>query len=164
MDPKTGAAQLDEDLPRVLRLLEVDDLDALGWRRPNKLTLLVPMTGVMGGRRDDYMVKLGFHSYRAWPPSAQFVNPDTLAFVRGQDDRWVPRLTSNECRTHLTYGHPRGDPIQLICCSATLEFYDVNHGVEPHHVWDGKSTFYTTIAAIRRAFATSYEGRFGDHG
>lgn len=164
MDPQAGAAALDEDIPRVLRMHDANRLEDLDWRRPDKLTLLVPMRGMRGETRDDFLLKLAFHSYREWPPSAQFVNPDTLRFQLDQDDRWVPKLTSEECRTHLAYGHPRGGTIQLICCSATWEFYDVNHSVEARYVWDGKSTFYSTIVAIRRAMTDNYEGRFGEDG
>jgi hypothetical protein len=162
LDPQAGLAAFEEDLPRVLRMLDVQSIEELGWSRPTKLSLLVPMVGAPGDRTDEFMLKLGFQAYREWPPSAQFVNPETLNFVMGQDERFVPRLTSGECQTHIAYTHPRGGQIQLICCSATLEFYDVAHGVEPRHVWDGNSTFYSTITAVRRAMNESYQGRFGE--
>lgn len=164
LDPRAGALAFAEDLPRVLALCGAKGPEDLGWRVHNPLTLLVPMTGQRGDVHDDYLLKLGFQAYRAWPPSAQFVNPETLMFAKGDDDMWVPRLTSGECQTHLAYTHPRGGTIQLICCSATLEFYDVSHGVEEAMLWSSASTFYSTIVAIRRAFSTAYQGPFVERG
>ena len=160
VDAQAGAAALDDDLPRLLDLLGVGCIEELGWSRPNRLTLLVPMSGVHNGTKDDFLLRLGFQAYRAWPPSAQFVNPETLGFVMPDDQRFVPRLTSPECHTHPAYAKPGGGTVQLICCSATLEFYDVLHGVPPELVWKGTETFLTTLTAIERAMASFYSGRF----
>lgn len=160
LNPKAGLAAFEEDLERVLRLEGVSKPEDLGWVRPDRLTLLVPMEGVKDGQTDRFTLRLGFQAYREWPPSAQFVNPETLAFVLGADNHHVPQLTSGECHSHIAYGHPKGGTVQLICCSATLEFYDVLHHVEPHHVWDKKSNFNATITAIRRAMVNHYQGRF----
>ena len=54
--------------------------------------------------------------------------------------------------------------IQLICCSATLEFYEVLHNVEQQHLWSESDTFFTTVMAIRKAFASFYQGRFPAYG
>lgn len=160
-----GAAALDEDLPRVLRLEEATSLEELGWERPSRLVLLVPMHGSHDGMTDDYLLRLGFQAYRSWPPSAQFVNPETREYNYPQDQHHVPKLTSPECRTHVNYQRQAGSPqIQLVCCSATLEFYDVFHHVEAEHLWSESNTFLTTIVAIRKAFASHYEGRFPKHG
>ena len=164
MDPMAGAAAFDEDIPRVLKVLDAESLDALGWRRPNKLSLIVPLKGVLNGVTDDYLLRLGFQAYRTWPPSAQFVNPQTLTYNYPQDQHFVPRLASPECRTHTGYERPGHAKIQLVCCSATLEFYEVLHSVEAHHVWRETDSFLTTIMAIKRAFGDFYEGRFPAHG
>lgn len=163
VDILAGATALDEDIPRVLELEGASGLAELGWTRSNRLSLLVPMTGIRAGVTDAYLLRLGFQAYRKWPPSAQFVNPETLAYSYPQDQHHVPMLTSPECRTHVAY--PKGaGTIQLICCSATLEFYEVQHSVEQHHLWREANSFLTTIVAIRRAFAAHYEGRFPAHG
>lgn len=162
LDPKAGLAAFEEDLQKVLALEGVTSPEELGWRRVGKQTLLVPMEGVNGGIPDTFLLRLSFQAYRQWPPSAQFVNPETLTFEPGKDSHHVPRLISNECHTHLAYAHPSGGTVQLICCSATLEFYDVLHQVEPQHLWDGRSTFLSTIVAIRRAMTEHYQGRFAD--
>ncbi|MDA9440579.1 hypothetical protein XH98_15970 [Bradyrhizobium sp. CCBAU 51745] len=160
IDVQAGVTALEEDIPRVLRLLNAEGIEQLGWSRPNRLTLLIPMTGIMNAARDDYLLRLGFQAYRRWPPSAQFVNPATLAYQHPVDQQFVPRLTSSECQTHTAYSKPGGGTLQLICCSAVLEFYEVLHDVQPEHIWRDTDTFFKTITAIRRAFATAYSGRF----
>ena len=158
LDLAAGAAALDRDIPRVLALLSAASLADLGWSRPNKLTLLVPLQARDAhGKSEDFLLRLGFEAYPAWPSSAQFVNPVTTVFAPPQDRCFIPKLTSQECYTHVAYP-PKG--IQLICCSATREFYEVEHNVEDRHVWDKRNTFYTTIVAIERAMAESYQGRF----
>jgi hypothetical protein len=161
LDVQAGAAALDEDIPRVLKLLEASSLEELGWSRPNKLSLLVPMSGMYQDNKDEYLLRLGFQAYRKWPPSAQFVNPATLAYVYPQDQHFVPKLASPECHAHVAHQrNPASSKIQLICCSATLEFYDLLHNVEPQHLWRETDTFFTTITAIQKAFTSFYQGRF----
>jgi hypothetical protein len=159
VDVRAGAAALDQDIPRVLNLLGAQSLEQVGWSRPNKLTLLVPMWGMSGATRDDYLLRLGFQAYRRWPPSAQFVNPATLAYQNPEDQKCVPRLASNECHTHLAYPKPGGGEVQLVCCSAVMEFYEVLHDVNAEHVWRETDTFYKTIMAIQKAFGSAYGGR-----
>lgn len=163
LDAESGAAALDQDIPRVLKLEGVSSLEELGWSRPTKLTLFVPMRGILAGKTDEYLLSLGFQAYRKWPPSARFVNPETRTYSYPQDQHYVPRLTSPECQTHIAYPRSPGT-IQLVCCSATLEFYEVLHSVESHHLWRETDTFFTTITAIRKAFTSSYQGRFPAHG
>ncbi len=164
-DLHAGAAALDEDIPRVLRIMGASSLEELGWSRLNKLSLLVPMAGTYQGNEDSYLVRLGFQAYRKWPPSAQFVNPETKSYVYPDDQRFVPKLTSSECYTHVAYRRtPQAAPVQLICCSATLEFYEFLHQVRPEHVWRETDTFLTTITAIRKALTSFYGGRFSASG
>jgi hypothetical protein len=161
LDVQAGAAALDQDIPRVLRVLEASSLEELGWSRPNKLSLLIPMTGTINGKTDKYLLRLGFQAYRRWPPSAQFVNPETLTYLYPQDQQFVPKLASPECWVHVAYQQTsQSSKIQLICCSATLEFYEVLHSVKPEHLWRETDTFFTTITAIQRALGSSYQGRF----
>jgi hypothetical protein len=163
VDVLAGASALDEDIPRVLALKGVSSLAELGWTRANRLSLLVPMTGIRAGVTDKYLLRLSFQAYRKWPPSAQFVNPDTHDYVYPKDQHHVPVLTSPECQTHAAYSKGAGT-VQLVCCSATLEFYEVLHGVHQDHLWRETHTFFTTIVAIRKAFASHYQGRFPEHG
>lgn len=164
-DLLAGAAALDEDIPRVLRLMGASSLEGLGWSRLSKLSLLVPMSGSYQGNEDRYLLRLGFQAYRKWPPSAQFVNPGTKGYVYPDDQQFVPKLTSSECYTHVAYRQTQqGPPVQLICCSATLEFYEVLHQVKPEHLWKETDTFLTTIMAIRKALTSFYGGRFSADG
>ena len=143
----------------------VSSLDDLGWSQPNRLSMLVPMTGVYQGKEDHYLLRLGFQAYRKWPPSAQFVNPDTKSYAYPNDQQFVPKLTSPECYTHVAYRRtPQANPVQLICCSATLEFYEALHQVRPEHLWRGTDTFLTTVNAIQKAMASFYGGRFSANG
>ena len=161
IDPQAGIAALEEDIPRVLKVEGVSSLEQLGWSRPTRLVLLIPMMGTHAGQTDKYLLRLAFQAYRKWPPSAQFVNPETQAYRCPEDQHHVPKLTSQECYSHTAYRKtPADSPRQLICCSATLEFYEIQHNVKPNHVWRETDTFFTTITAIRKAFASSYQGRF----
>jgi len=164
LDVQAGMAALNEDIPRVLDVLGVASLEALGWERPNAITLLIPLSGTFEETEHTYLLKLGFAAYRAWPPSAQFVNPATRNYSHPTDQHHVPQLTSPECHTHIAYPNPGGGTVQLICCSATQEFYDVKHSVEAHHVWRGKETFLTTLTAIQKAMASHHKGPFPRHG
>lgn len=160
LDIARGIASLDEDIPRVFTVLGKTSIDELGWKRPDKSTLLIPMEGILNGDVQHYLLRLAFPAYRRWPPSALFVNPETLAYQYPADQHHLPMLTSPECYIHPSYAFPNARPGQLICCSATQEFYDMAHQVEPDQLWKEKNTFLTTIMAIRRALASSYGGRF----
>lgn len=159
IDVAVGAAAFDRDLSKVMALKGVTSPKELGWSRPNRLTLLVALSKSMEATSESFMLKLGFQAYPRWPPSAQFVNPTTLEYRYPEDQPHVPKLTSPECHTHVAYQGSAGQ-IQLICCSATLEFYEVAHGVDPKHLWHDTNSFLTTINAVQRAMSTHYQGRF----
>ena len=138
-------------------------LESAGWERPDPLTLYVPMRGFTTATSafaygfdpaadpagadgafagapagDDYLLRLYFSHYPAWPPSARFVNPATRQFAAG-DERWLPDDHRGEraaCPRELP-----GASGQVICCSATLEFYLVNHQVADQHRWQPGSSF-----------------------
>jgi hypothetical protein len=151
-DITQGQQALTRDLERVLRGRTLDDL---GWAKPDDLTLLVPLFGTTAaGRKDAYLLRLYFDHYPTWPPSAQFVNPLTLEYRVSDDAKWVPQSNGHqEIAFHKDYTG-KG---QLVCCSLTLEFYKVNHGVEEKVVWRGDTqTFFATIAAIKRALVPPY--------
>lgn len=149
--PALAAAALDADLPCVLRGRTLEDL---GWKRPDRLTLLIPLVGVRhDGTRDDFLLRLNFLHYPEWPPSAQFVNPATQNYKYPEDACWLPTVDgAGEIAVHAQYDLPQSaGKIQLICASVTLEFYQVLHGVQDRHVWDPNvHNFAATIAAIER--------------
>lgn len=160
VDVVRGIASLEEDIPRVLAFLGKSTIGELGWQRPNKSSLIVPLQGTINGVTEQYVLRLGFSAYRRWPPSAQFVNPETLAYKHPVDQHHLPMLSSPECHVHASYTSTNGKTMQLICCSATQEFYDAAHPVEPDLMWREQNTFYTTIAAIQKAMVMHYGGRF----
>ena len=106
---------------------------------------------------DDYLLRLYFSHYPAWPPSARFVNPATRQFAAG-DARWLPAITGvSELHVHANYAGTSG---QVICCSATLEFYLVNHQVADQHRWQPGSSFPATLNVLSRYMRPpAYTGR-----
>ena len=161
VNPREATQALDEDLPKVLKGRTVADA---GWRRPDPLTLLIPLWATAPtGSHDFYLLRLHFGYYRDWPPSAQFVNPRTLTYSIGSDTLWLPKIEGcSELRIHSAYDHS-GRKLQLICCSNTLEFYEVRHGVKQQHLWNGKTlNFAATLNAICRGLGPAYyKGRMG---
>lgn len=156
--PAVAIAALEAHLPQVLRGQSPEEA---GWVRLDKLTLLIPLHGErQDGTCDSYLLRLHFGYYPEWPPSALFVNPETKTYVFPADSRWLPQITgTNEIAIHTNYG----DIGQLVCCSATLEFYRIRHSVEPKHIWDGaRQNFAATLNAIRRGLKPPfYQGRQG---
>ena len=157
-------------------------LESVGWERSDSLTLYVPVRGFTAATQtvaygfdpsedpvgadnafaavpagDDYLLRLYFSYYPAWPPSARFVNPATRQFAAG-DERWLPMVTgTNELYVHANYGGTGG---QVICCSATLEFYQVNHSVAEQHRWQPGSSFAATLNVLSRYMRPpAYAGR-----
>lgn len=157
-DIHAGREAFQRDLQSILKDSTLNDR---GWSKPDDLTLLVPMLveNPQQGQVDLYLLRLFFDHYPKGPPSAQFINPITMTYTYPDDVRWVPKCeNAPDIHFHPTYGSGG----QLICSSTTLEFYKVNHEVQPEHVWDpGRMNFNTTLAAIRRGLAPAYyKGRW----
>jgi hypothetical protein len=158
MDLAAGAQALAETLPKVLAARGATQLSDLGWKKVGANTLLIPFEGRIGEATETFLLKLHFRTGRDFPPSAQFVNPETLSYDPARDQGHLPALTSSHCYMHAAYSGPRG-PLQLICCSATYEYYEIGHGGEDRHLWRDSDTFLVTLCAIERAFASNYGGR-----
>lgn len=164
IDLAAGREVLDHDLAAALALHDAASPEALGWHRDGSRRLLVPLRGVHNGKADEFLLRLDFKTGREWPPSAQFVDPATLAYRGVVDQHHLPQLRSPEVHVHPAYACPHlHDPVQLICCSATLEYYDVLHGGQDELVWRNDDTFLLTLAAIGRAMSQHYFGRFPQH-
>lgn len=163
VDIHAGRQVLDQHLPRVLSYLN-QSMEELGWSRPTARTLLVPMQAEREGIREEYLLRLDFKAGPEWPPSARFVDPLTLDYRVHLDQHHIPQLTTPEVHTHTAYQSGDGQILQLICCSAVFEYYDVSHGGDDAILWRDTDTFFTTVRAIQRAFNTSYQGRFPVHG
>lgn len=156
LDIAAGAAALAEQLPSVLSARGVQCPEDLGWKVIGKRTLLIPFPAPDG---EKYLLRLTFNAGREWPPSAQFVNPSTNAYTLGSDKHFLPDLRSPEAQVHPEYDCPGGGKIQLVCCSATYEYYDVLHGGEDAILWRESDTFEVLLGAVGRAFAQHYHGR-----
>lgn len=152
-DIHAGREAFQRDLAKVLGDRTLTDR---GWVQPNDITLLVPVFArAADGMADLYLLRLVFDHYPDGPPSAQFVNPQTHDYLYPRDVAWVP-FSEGAPNIHF---HPNYDNTQkqLICSSSTLEFYKVNHSVEPQHVWDyARMNFMTTLAAVKAAMAAPY--------
>ena len=145
-DIQRGIEALEHDLPLVLKERSIEQA---GWCLLDQLTLLVPLYAKSPiDLYDLYLLKLNFSCYPEWPPSAQFVNPSTLNYVPVEDKKWLPLIEgANGIAFHDNFP---GHGIQLICCSTTLEFYQVRHAVNPEHIWQHPyQNFSATIAAIK---------------
>ncbi len=152
-DQTRGAEALREDLPKVLQRRTLEEA---GWCQPDLLTLLIPLFAQRDGQTTDFfLLRLYFNCYPIWPPSAQFINPQTLKYVVSVDKKWLPKIEgSPEIAVHDNYSN---QGIQLICSSVTLEFYQVGHSVKPEHIWDEKhQNFSATLAAIRHGLTQSF--------
>jgi len=160
LDLAAGREVLDRHLAEALALRDAT-LEDLDWRKAGPRRLLVPFRGTHEGRDGDYLLRLDFVTDHHWPPSAQFVNPETLDYRGVIDQHHLPRLQSPEAHVHAAYtcaAHAAAQ--QLICCSATLEYYTTLHGGEDAKIWREGDTFLTTLGAIGRAMASHYHGRF----
>jgi hypothetical protein len=118
----------------------------------------VGVQGVKLQPLDFVALRLGFACYPEWPPSALFVNPQTLSYDKAKDKCWLPKIEGcPEIAVHTDYMN-RG---QLICCSLTLEFYNILHDVKPEHVWNSKEhNFSATINQVEWALRSPfYKGR-----
>jgi hypothetical protein len=163
-DLVAGRAVLEADLPLVLDVYGAARLEDLGWRREGLRKLIIPFSGGQGKETDTYLLRLDFRAGRDWPPSAQFVNPQTLTYNGLADQHHLPQLRSPEVHVHPQYQAPvLLQPIQLICCSATYEYYDVLHAGDAALLWQNTDNFLITLSAIGRAMAQHYHGRFAAH-
>lgn len=164
MDLAAGREVLEQSLAAALAYHDAESPEALGWKRLGSRTLLIPLSGVLDGVKESYLLRLDFLTSRDWPPSAKFVDPETFEYRGVADQHHLPRLESPEAHVHPEYRRTGADaPIQLICCSATYEYYDVLHGGEEAKIWRAGDTFLVTLNAVQRAMQTHYRGRFPKH-
>jgi hypothetical protein len=160
VNPMVARAAFIEDLEKILKGRKTT-WEESGWRMLHDLGLLVPLKAQPSGRdiADDYYLRLEFQYYPDWPPSTRFVNPVTLTFDQAIDLCWLPKIEgTEEIRVHDN--DPRVG--QLVCCSASLEFYQIGHSVKPEHIWDhAQQNFALTINQVQLELNSDhYKGRF----
>lgn len=127
---------------------------------------------MLRGRRDDlpddeFYVELGAKYYDYWPPTTAFVDPGTGAEA-AQNTRWWPTIagaadfgfsTTNFAAQYVTR---LGAPMrQLVCFTATAQYYMVDHNPPEHTVWkQGDHTLARTLARLHELLGPPfYNGR-----
>jgi hypothetical protein len=68
---------------------------------------------------------------------------------------------------HPNYGYQvqgQARTCQLICCTATYEYYDTPHAGDQNLIWQATDTFERTLRAIGRALGSSFYKRRHPHG
>lgn len=159
----------DEEIATALFAKHLDQLwsgplpDARGWSRTtiDPMHTLVGVTAVRSdSQRDPYYLLLGAEYYDRWPPTAQFVDPDTLR-PAATDSRWWPVLQTNPPwgAIHANYRYLDGQNRPLICITLTAEYYQTQHNPPAHTVWrQGKHTVAATITRITEMLSQPYYG------
>jgi hypothetical protein len=126
---------------------------------------LVVIVEMRAANHDDgeYTIRLSCGYYPTHPPDAMFVNPATLQYNYGEDNRHVAKLEAPYCHTHLSYNFqpPYEFGPQLVCSSMTLGYYFSNHTPTEDQVWrPGYHDIGSTLYAIHRAMRSlHYKGR-----
>ena len=164
-DPATACAALDADIEKLLVAKGLSSISELGWERPSKLRLHIPMRARRGNSEDEFLLELGFSHYPTWPPSARFINPQTKEYDPGADLQWLPIIQgTNSIQTHKSYSNVQGLVSHgFICCSFTLDFYLQRHSLQPEDHWQAcPRTFYATVHRIQTALRDHYKGRFSE--
>ena len=140
--------------------------DEYGWifSMIDPLVIIVKMSSSPGGESsEEYTVRLTCEYYPTHPPDALFVNPSTLQFVPGEDNRHVARIEAPYCHTHLNYQYQNEYKYgpQLVCSSMTLGYYFSNHTPTEDQKWRaGYHDIGSTLNAIHRALRSEhYKGR-----
>jgi hypothetical protein len=175
----TGTSPVAVPLARAAAARDVDrlrahgDVTRHGWKVEYDGGVLVTVTlaaqapGYAVNRSDPYVITLDCDSYDTWPPEVKFVNPETLRYVVGEDESWLPRIEGfPNFGLHARYQGFAGAPTrvdQLVCFSLTRGYYDSNHVPEPHQRWTpGRHWLYSTIRVLHRALQSGYyRGRIG---
>lgn len=130
-----------------------------GWRR-QRVDALHELITIHATRADetvdDYHVLLGAEYYDRWPPTAAFVNPETLEEAL-PGSRWLPAFAACPAWFQLHSGHPfppeyavnGAQHRQLLCFSGTAQYYMVDHNPEETAIWrPGERTVAMTLARL----------------
>ncbi len=161
-DPIEAAQALDAHLALYLRARGVNRLEELGWTRPTKLMLHIP---IVAGQEDRFLLEFIFTHYPEWPPRVRFVNPESKRFEYPGDMCWVPKIEQTQAiAIHETYEDGGQKFYGYICCSYNLDYYTSQHNMnQPYDHWNTKQrTFNATLSVIEDALAKRYQGRFRD--
>ena len=101
----------------------------------------------------EFLHKLTFEAYPAFPPRIEFVNPDTKAYDTSgapqspKDAPCVPKLASRPPNTDVGFHifYPQLGR-QLVCHSLSLDYYLTNHSPTEGQRWTpGQHTFVSSL-------------------
>jgi hypothetical protein len=138
-------------------------------QEPMFCIIRVPATRA-DGSEDDYYLRLGAEYYDKWPPTAQFVTPETWKLAMS-GSRWLPTI---QCQgidwfaLHSPYdGNQNGKPItipQLLCFTFSAEYYMVSHSPREESVWrQGHHTLTATLTRVTEVLQQPhYRGPSGE--
>ena len=155
--PAQAATALEAHLPVVLR---GRTLEEAGWKRPDPLTLLIPVIGICEGPARRLRAAPSLRLLPRLAARCPVCEPRDGGVPLPRRCARLPRVEgTNEIAVHVYYDNR----LQLVCASVTLEFYQVRHGVVPHLVWDANvQNFAATLAAVERGLRPPYyKGRQG---
>ncbi|MFC0541940.1 hypothetical protein [Kutzneria chonburiensis] len=132
------------------------------------------------GEKDLYYVLLGAEYYDSYPPTTSFVCPPANGAVEGtsldqwkqarKGGRWFPLaegLSWFAVHDSYQFQFPSEDayssPRQLVCCSATFEYYISGHNPTESQRWrQGRHTLAATLDRIQEALdSANYGGPSG---
>jgi hypothetical protein len=152
VDPVIAAATFKAHLEH---LGASEGVKALGvtWAAVDDLRVLARFVGLRSdGAVDPFHVLLGAEFYDLWPPTAAFVDPETLQ-PPPTSSPWWPLITNppwgafHNAYTFQKDGRP--ETHQLICITFTAEYYMTQHNPPANAVWrKGKHTVAATITRL----------------
>lgn len=155
VDPEVAEAIFRRDLDQLWASGKPEER---GWRREqlDPLHELIILPARRDGAPDDkYYVELGALYYNSWPPTTSFVDPDSGAEATPGTHWWptidgapefgfAPAAFAPGYLTRL--GTPRQ---QLVCFTATAQYYMVDHNPPEHTVWQpGRQTMARTLGRL----------------
>ena len=148
-DPEIAAATFRTHLERLAASGAVKEL-GVTWDFIDNLHVLVHFEGLRAdGTRDPYRVLLGAEFYDLWPPTAAFIDPETMQPPVATSP-WWPAITNPPWGAfHHAYPFQNAQPRQLICITFVAEYYMTQHNPSELSVWrQGKHTVAATITRI----------------
>lgn len=109
---------------------------------------------------DIYVNRLEFSHYPTYPPTIEFVNPDTLAYDPAKDQAHVPVLAKSPPDQSIALSPAYDARGQLLCHSLNYEYYiRGGHHPGPEIHWkEGTHTLVTTLMFHQKILRQPYYG------
>ena len=107
-----------------------------------------------------YLHRLEFSHSPTYPPTVEFVNPDTRQYDPVKDQKWVPLIAKSPPQQSIAF-HPAYDARgQLVCHSLNYEYYiRGGHNPGPEIHWKaGTHNLVTTLMFQQKMLTEPYYG------